>query len=491
MDQISSVVFSLSALVVAPFWLLMLLGPRSRVTARVMASPAVVMGAVVLYAGLVLPKILALIPVLARPELSGIAALLGTPRGATIAWAHFLALDLFAGRWIFLDARQRGLSAWLVSPLLVLTLMFAPLGLGIYVAVQRWLSARAARTRTEMGADARVPKSELGAFISAVREGHRGLALLALGALGLLAVSLALQLVDGRQVMGAPTWMKPAKFAASIALTAPALSWILGQMRSDRRWRGLRRAGTLIAAVAALELFAITIQAARGVPSHFNATTGFDALVFSGMGAAITALWLAELFITVRAFRFSFVSAPRSWAIRLGLVGTLLGGAIGFVMPRPTPAQRQSLEARQATPMVGAHAVGVPDGGPGLPLTRWSTQGGDLRVPHFFGLHALQGLPLVAWLLERRRRRVRPAGGGTTPGDALGPIIAVGWGWIGLTAVTLWQALRGQPLIAPDGLTLSAVIAVALTAAGMGLWAQMPSLGPWRRAIFKGGAVAK
>jgi hypothetical protein len=237
--------------------------------------------------------------------------------------------------------------------------------------------------------------------------------------------------------------------------------------------------------VAALELLAITIQAARGIPSHFNAATRVDALVFSGMGAAITALWLAELVITVRAFRFSFASAPRSWAIRFGLVGTLLGGAIGFVMPRPTPAQRQSLEARQATPMVGAHAVGVPDGGPGLPLTRWSTQGGDLRVPHFFGLHTLQGLPLVAWLLERRRRRLGSTRGERTPGDSLGPIIGVGWGWIGLTVVTLWQALRGQPLIAPDGSTLAALIVVALTSAGMGFWAQMPSLGPWRRAISK------
>jgi peptidoglycan/LPS O-acetylase OafA/YrhL len=101
--------------------------------------------------------------------------------------------------------------------------------------------------------------------------------------------------------------------------------------------------------------------------------------------------------------------------------------------------------------MLGAHSVGVADGGPGLPVTRWSTEGGDLRAPHFFGLHALQALPLLAWLLERRRRD-----------SASRLVIAAAVGWIGLTLVALSQALRGQPLVAPDRATVIAALVVVI-----------------------------
>jgi hypothetical protein len=257
-------------------------------------------------------------------------------------------------------------------------------------------------------------------------------------------VSLLLALVDHRQVTGAPVWLKPAKFGISIAMMAPALAWILDQLPRDRR---LHRAGTLISLVAGLELAFITAQAIRGVPSHFNYASRLDGALFSIMGIAITGLWLGELFIVVRAFRHRFATPARTWGIRFGLVGALLGGAVGFVMPRPTPSQVASLRAGQPTPVIGAHAVGVPDGGPGLPIARWSTVGGDLRAPHFFGLHALQILPLVALLLERRRRGART-------------IVALGVGWIGLVVVTFIQAVRGQPLLAPDALTAGLTLTV-------------------------------
>jgi hypothetical protein len=130
-------------------------------------------------------------------------------------------------------------------------------------------------------------------------------------------------------------------------------------------------------------------------------------------------------------------------------------------MPRPTAAQLAELHAGHRPPMVGAHTVGAPDGGPGLPLTRWSTEGGDLRVPHFVGLHALQVLPILGWVFERRRRAA-----------AAPRVLAAGAGWIGLFLLTLWQALRGQPVLAPDAATLFAAELLVLTTALVGALAQ-------------------
>src|SRR5687767_12837625 len=107
-------IFSLSNLLVMPFWLLMIALPHWRWTCRLIGSPLVVIGPVVVYVLVAAPRLPELLGSLTRPSLPEVAALLGTPEGATLAWAHFLAFDLFVGRWIYLDSRERQISAWLV-----------------------------------------------------------------------------------------------------------------------------------------------------------------------------------------------------------------------------------------------------------------------------------------------------------------------------------------------------------------------------------------
>jgi hypothetical protein len=144
-------VFKLSNLLVAPFWAMMILLPRWRFTTRVMRSPWVALGPAVLYAVLTTPRLLALAPALLRPELPTIAALLSTPVGAAIAWAHFLAFDLFVGRWVYLDGRERGVSAWVTSPVLFLTLLAGPLGFLLHI-VARHVVGRATSEPAARGA---------------------------------------------------------------------------------------------------------------------------------------------------------------------------------------------------------------------------------------------------------------------------------------------------------------------------------------------------
>lgn len=132
-------------------------------------------------------------------------------------------------------------------------------------------------------------------------------------------------------------------------------------------------------------------------------------------------------------------------------------------MTRPTPEQRAA-DRRGAADVIGAHAVGVPDSGPSMPFTGWSTTGGDLRVPHFVGMHALQALPLFLLALVAPAPRV-PRLRDARVRLRLVRVASCSYGM--LVALVLWQALRGQPLIHPDGATLAAAaVLAAATAAG-------------------------
>jgi len=126
-------VFKVTSLAVMPFWLLMILAPRWSVTLRVMRSfwPILVLAAV--YAVLVIPRLPVVFPVVLRPDLAAVRALLGSTDGATIGWVHYLAFDLFVGRWAYLDSRERGLNPWVMAPILFLTLMLGPCGFLLYL----------------------------------------------------------------------------------------------------------------------------------------------------------------------------------------------------------------------------------------------------------------------------------------------------------------------------------------------------------------------
>lgn len=129
-------IFSFSSLTVMPFWVLMILLPHWHWTRRIVRSPLIAVPPALIYTVLVLPRLAEVFLAVSSPTPAGIAALLGTPAGATIAWAHFLAFDLLVGRWSYLDARERGISGLLMAPVLFLTLMLGPLGFLLYLVLR-------------------------------------------------------------------------------------------------------------------------------------------------------------------------------------------------------------------------------------------------------------------------------------------------------------------------------------------------------------------
>lgn len=131
--------FGLTFAVAAPFWALMILLPGWSWTRRIIASPLIVVPVLVIYAALVLPHLGTVLPAVTSPTLAGVRDLLGSANGAAAGWAHMIAFDLFVGRWAWLDSRDRGIPALVMAPVLLLTILFGPLGLGAYLAVRlRW-----------------------------------------------------------------------------------------------------------------------------------------------------------------------------------------------------------------------------------------------------------------------------------------------------------------------------------------------------------------
>jgi hypothetical protein len=275
---------------------------------------------------------------------------------------------------------------------------------------------------------------------------------------GVMAVATVASLVglvvDSRVLLGAPIWLKPLKFAISMVAYCLTWAWMFSLLTRGRRLAS--GVSTAIVACLAIEYVIIAGQSVRGRPSHFNRSTPLDSALWDTMAASIAALWLGTLVLTVQVLRAPIADVASRWAIRLGALISLVGLGLAALMTTPPRARPTSNGAFQR--MVGAHSVGVPDGGPGMPLTGWSTTGGDLRIPHFVGMHALQALPLLAVLLvvlAGRVPRLRP------PAVRARLVLIAAAGYAGMLALVTWQALRGQPLIRPDALTV-AVLAVLL-----------------------------
>ncbi|WP_424189516.1 hypothetical protein ACOBQX_13075 [Actinokineospora sp. G85] len=263
--------------------------------------------------------------------------------------------------------------------------------------------------------------------------------------MAVLAVVAAVGLVvDDRVLLGAPVWLKPLKFAVSFLAYGLTWAWLLSLHPSPPR--SLRLAGTVAVGASVVEMVIITAAAARGVGSHFNMSTPLASALFVVMGLSVVVLWVGTLLMAVAVGARRVASGADLLALRLGMALSLVGMLVGALM---------LVQPSGVVGVAGAHTVGLVDGGPGMLLTGWSTVAGDLRVGHFVGMHALQVLPLVAFLTRRKAESLR-----------VRLVSAAGVAHLGVTLVVTWQALRGQSVVAPDLLTVGVLVAV-LAAAGV------------------------
>lgn len=243
----------------------------------------------------------------------------------------------------------------------------------------------------------------------------RNVMLYRFGLLCLVAAVITTVLIMSTEtkVLGINAWIKPTKFFVSTAVFVWTMAWLAFYLEE---YTSVRAYSWMVVIVFTIELSYIAGKAAVGELSHFNVSTPFSNVMWSVMGLLIVfmTLWTAYLGGLFFVNRFPTLPPSFVWGIRLGI---LLFVVFAF---------EGSLMARQL-----AHSVGGTDGGAGLPVTNWSRQHGDLRVAHFFGLHALQILPLAGFYLFRRV-------------DLVCTIAVL---YFVLVSFTFWQAKQGRPLL--------------------------------------------
>lgn len=235
------------------------------------------------------------------------------------------------------------------------------------------------------------------------------------GWLNLLAAAICVIMFfkDDTIVLGINAWIKPLKFYISIAIFSWTMGWYLEYLQQP-----LKRLSysLMVIVVMSFEMVVITWQASQGRLSHFNIETPLYGTLFTMMGVAITILVVWTAYITYVFFKKKTFQVPLHyiWAIRISLIIFIIYSFEGGLM-----AQQLS------------HSVGGADGSEGLPFVNWSRKHGDLRIAHFFGIHALQIIPLVAYYFLKNVRQVM--------------ILSVGY--FVLVTLLFMQALYKMPLI--------------------------------------------
>jgi hypothetical protein len=227
---------------------------------------------------------------------------------------------------------------------------------------------------------------------------------------------------DERLINGVSVWLKPWKFMVSSGIYLMTLALALATLPpAAARSKAGRYVAWVATAASLFEVAYITWRASRGEASHFNFATLEAGLMYALMGVgavllASTSVVAGAMVIRAREFAFGrALHAGVGWGLVLGGVLSALTG--GYMSSR-----------------TGHWVGGLPSDSGGLAVFKWARDAGDLRVAHFFGLHAMQFLPAFA-LAARSVWADQPARRATLVFAAL---------YTGFTAFTFVQAMAGR-----------------------------------------------
>jgi len=247
-------------------------------------------------------------------------------------------------------------------------------------------------------------------------------------------VHVGILLVTGWTWIGPVSLRKAATFGLSFGLTLPSVAWATSYLRLPAR--GLVLGVFIVTSV--VETALISMQAWRGVPSHFNFATPFDTAVSTTLALGGGVIVLVGVVCTLAAFAGAGGLAPSmALAVRTGLVVLLVAFATGAVM-----VARGVVEARGGQAQLAYDTAG------------------SLKPLHAVAMHVVLVLPALAlvlahtsWAETRRLRLVWVA----VVADAV------------LTAVVGYEAFAGIPPLTPPlvlgALSVAALIVLATTGA--------------------------
>ncbi|WP_219471709.1 hypothetical protein [Nonomuraea rhizosphaerae] len=277
-------------------------------------------------------------------------------------------------------------------------------------------------------------------------------------------VHLGVLVLDGGPWDGPVSWRKPFTFGISFGLSVLSLTWVSQFVRVRARHVLLG----VFAVASTVEVSLITLQAWRGVPSHFNMSTDTDALIARVLAAGGFALIAVVVIMAIAAFRRLPSTGPHLTAPAPSTPDSSGPAPSGPSRLGGSPSMRLALQAGFGTflaamifggIMIARGVIEVLSGSQQLAYT----VAASLKPAHAILMHGILLLPALAWLLSRTEPSERAR---------LRLLRLATWTYVTVSAIVSGMALFGVTIVSASTasvLCAGAISGLAITALALGL----------------------